>query len=334
MARAGSIVAIFASTMCLGGFLLAQGASAQDSGLPPGPVCGDTRSMLVRFLDAKPVPGVRLTLTAAPPEMGGPELYLAGELAGPSTPDVPKGDEESEEVVVSPLPPTDTGCRPVVTGTLSMVTDPEGRARFHHLGEGTWILRFEGEVTRERRTAAIVPTSTQGLFPHGRTRDGGGFIERVDTLNEHGGPNPEPVPPVAGPTTSRYVLSFSPEHDAWLPGLDLAPDDDAPPAPLAAVTPVATYTDATPETSAVPPDADEHSSTNGAQESAFDGSDAQVVLEEGQPAVPPTMQDDNRVRWLNGWWVPVVALTLGGLLVIMWARRRTAPLHGGPRKER
>src|SRR5213078_4546319 len=109
-------------------------------------------------------------------------------------------------------------------------------ARFEGLGEGTWTVRFEGPVIRGGQTVSLVPVAVQGRAPYGRSREGGGFMERVDAMSEEGGPNPEPVQPGVGPTTSRYLLQFSGEYGGWLPGLDMS-DDGAPPVPLADVTP-------------------------------------------------------------------------------------------------
>jgi hypothetical protein len=326
-----SVVVTFLSTLCLSGLLFAQRAVAQQSGLPLHSACGQTRSVLVRFLDATPARGVSVSLSAAPTDMDGPELYSAGEPAS----HVGQTGQAASQTPVSgvstvfsplPLPTSDTGCRPVVTGTLSMITDVRGLATFAQLGEGNWVLRFQGDVsavTQERRTAPIVPASIQGLFPYGRTRAGGGFIERVDALNEHGGPDPKSVPPGIGPTTSRYVLSFSPEHGGWLPGLDLAPEDSAPPAPLAEVTPGAANMGATPATPDASPGAYGNIPTSDSkQESAFDATNVHVVPGTGQGAGSSNAQEGNSARWLSS-WLPVVALVLFGLLALAWARGRS-----------
>ena len=50
-----TIVVTFLSTLYLCGLLFAQGAGAQQSGLPiQYSACGQTRSVVVRFLDATP----------------------------------------------------------------------------------------------------------------------------------------------------------------------------------------------------------------------------------------------------------------------------------------
>ena len=210
----------------------ARGASQSYQGDP----CDQTRFVLVRFLDGSPVPGVRTVLSAAPSSMGGPELYM---IDAPDTPDasdqLAQADGHPESVMPVILMPGRT-CHPVITGTLVAVTNAEGLARFDSLGEGTWVLRFEGTITRGHQTASVVPAAVQGRPPYGRTRWREGFAERVDALNEEGGPNPEPIQPSVAASTSRYLLQFSTEYAGWLPGLDLASEDDVPPVPLADAT--------------------------------------------------------------------------------------------------
>ncbi len=329
-----SIVVTFLPTLYVCGLLFAQGARAQQSGLPLHSVCGQTRSVLVRFLDARPASGVKVLLTAASPDMGGPELYVK---ASPPAPPAPGG---GQTVVISPLSTPDMNCTSVITGTLTASTDQRGLARFDRLGEGAWLLYFEGEVTYEGLVAPIVPASIQGRFPQGRTRAGGGFIEQVTPLNEEGGPTGQPVQSGTGPTTSRYLLAFSAGQGVWLPGLDLAAADDEPPVPLAGMTPVepvAPMTTPVPETptmpSAVVTQGVSQSSRAGngtnssAQESTFDASSAEVVPGSSQLAPQSTGPKDNTHQF-SAWWAAVLGLTVGGVAVLMWARRHASERNG------
>lgn len=261
------LVAMLLSALCAFALLFAkealaqeasaQVASAQEVHVQPSPECGQTRWVLVRFLNGKPAAGIIVDLTAALADMGGPQLYATGgslrSLPGQSAPI----GESDQGIAVAPQPTLGmAGCKPVISGTLTAITDLQGRARFDRLGEGVWVALFEGEVTHAGHTASIVPASIQGLFPYGRTRGGGGFLEQVTALNEEGGSNPGlgPVQAGAGPTTSRYVLEFSAIYGGWLPSLDLADmaevadvkdvateevssGQDAPPVPLERVTP-------------------------------------------------------------------------------------------------
>ena len=281
--------------------------------MPQVPPCGQSRSVLVRFIDGKPAQDIKVILTAASSAMGGPELYvMGGETDRPGTPDATD--------VVSPLSTPDPNCTAVITGTLTATTDQRGMVRFDGLGEGMWLLRFEGEVTHERQIASVVPASVQGLFPQGRTRGGGGFVEQVSALNEEGGPNGQPVQPGVGSTTSRYVLEFSAEQGGWLPGLDLADADDAPPIPLARVTTVASMTPGI-----MSQESKGEIGTDGnTQESAFDASSAEVVPGSGQRPSQATVQtNQNNTQHFSVWWIVVLGLTVGGLVAIAWARRRT-----------
>ncbi len=194
-ARSSTLAAAAVLLLCAGTLLQAHGVAAQDysSLRSENDGCGQTRMVLVRFADGQPAPGVTLTVSARDAATGGPELYVP----------VSSSMDGHQDMVEPPLAPPGTRCSPVITGTLTAKTDRSGLARFNRLGEGNWMLRFDGEVTRSGKTASVVPASVQGLFPFGRTREGGGFVERVDALNEHGGPNPELVQPGTGPTTSR-----------------------------------------------------------------------------------------------------------------------------------
>src|SRR5437016_6158494 len=70
--------------LCGSGFLFARGvaAQAQEGGTQGSATCGQTRSVLMRFLDGKPASGVEVSFAAASPDMGGPELYVAGGVTG------------------------------------------------------------------------------------------------------------------------------------------------------------------------------------------------------------------------------------------------------------
>lgn len=294
--------------------------------------CGESRSVLVRFPDGKPAPGLKVVLTAASPLMGGPTLYAedsTGDGFGDSTTADPR------DVGVSTISTPGTNCTPVVTGTLTSITDKRGLTRFDLLGEGIWVLHFEGEVTRtdEGQTAPVVAASVQGRFPEGRTRGGGGFIEQVMVLNEEGGPNRQPVEPGVGGTTSRYLLAFSAGQGGWLPGLDLAAEDAAPPIPLAGVTPATTTTKAT--IAAITPEPSSGTITPGSMTPALDASNRRVVPRSGQQpqrvtsgeysgdASQATVQDDTmRSGGLSGaWWAAVLGVTVGGVVAAAWSKR-------------
>jgi hypothetical protein len=299
-----------------------------EGGSQQSATCGQTRSVLVRFLDGRPVPGVEVTLIAASQYMGGPELNVTGDLTS--------GD--GQQVVVSPLatphPETDTvtgmkvECRPVITGTLTAITDPQGLVHFDLLGEGAWVLHFDGEVSHDGHTAYVVPAPIQGLFPQGRTRAGGGFIEQITSLNEEGGPNARLVQPDAEPATSRYLLGFSQEYGGWLPGLDLASADNVPPVPLAAVTVTSGVRVAT-----VTPVTTEQSFTNNAtQDSSFDATNAKgadlvpganqsAPQLAGQASGTSSGGSGSGVSEFDLTWAVVLGLVLGGVVAIVWARR-------------
>jgi hypothetical protein len=325
--RAITLIAAAVLLLCASTLLLTQEVAAQvavQADISPrsdSDGCGQVRVVLVRFADGQPAPGVTLTMSARDTAAGGPELYA------PVSSGI--GVDGDQDVVEPPLTPPSTRCSPVITGTLTATTDRSGLARFSGLGEGNWMLRFDGRVTRSGKTAAVVPSPVQGLFPYGRTREGGGFVERVDALNEHGGPNPAPVQPGTGPTTSRYVLHFSVEHNGWLPGIDLATVDGAPPIPLAAVTPTSAGTpEPTPDGGtpggAMPVSGDvEPQQSNSPGEFAFDRSCAGGVPSRDQAPAEPGGQP-GAVRTLNLWWTVVLIVLIAALsiLVLMWARRR------------
>jgi hypothetical protein len=234
--------------------------------------------------------------------------------------------------VLSPLPTTGAGCTPASTGTLTAPTDRAGLARFSGLGEGNWMLRFQGQVTHAGKTARLVPLSIQGLFPYGRTRRGGAFVERVDALSEHAPasliPNPEPVEPGTGPTTSRYVLLFAAEHGGWIPGVDLAPDDDAPPAPLALVAPVRQVTEVTTLTPEAPQAGGKPASggfeqqpSNKPGEFTFSSPELEVVSPPDQATAELDGQPgDGRSGSL--WRAALLILALGAPILLALARRR------------
>ncbi len=343
-ARLAEVLAVLA-LLCAGALLMTQHVVAQEENTHQGVTCGQTRLVVVRFLDGTPVPGVEVILSATAPVMGGPELYMR---AGSGQPTASEGGQDG--VGVTPhLPTPDRECHPVITGTLTAVTDPQGLARFDRLGEGTWMLRFEGETTHGRQTAYIVATSVQGRFPYGRTREGGGFIERVDALNEEGGPNPGPVQPGTGPSTSRYLLQFSAEYGGWLPGLDLATEDGVPPLPLAGVKPGPMATPmpmTTPEGTyaRVISGTGNYRNTDNSmggpgiagsapQESAFDPSSVKVMPSQDQAFTESGGQRTGvGVPPFNIWWAglryaPLLGLTLGGIVAvvaIVWGRRRAS----------
>lgn len=304
--------------------LMTQHVAAQAEISPQSGGCGQTRLVLVRFLNGEPVPGVRVILTAVSPAMGGPELYKTDRSGSQST-----AIDDSRDIVVPPLLTPASACTPVITGTLTVATDASGQARFDRLGEGTWMVRFEGQVKLADQTASIAPASAQGPFPYGRTRDGGGFIERVDALNEHGGPNPEPVQPGTGLTTSRYVLHFSAEQGGWLPGLDLAAEDGMRPVPLARVTPVTTTLDS--EDAGTGPGTDrggnlDNPTSDTADEFAFDPSAVEVVTPQDQAPTQPDGQPEG-TRLFNVWWAIFLVLAVSALAAIVWGKKRASIAH-------
>lgn len=314
--------------LCASTLLLTQHVAAKDEISPQSDGCGQSRLVLVRFLNGEPVSGVRVIFSAAPPAMGGPELYKADRSSSQST-----AIDDSRDIVVSPLLTPAIGCTPVITGTLTMVTDASGQARFDWLGEGTWIVQFEGVTTHGGRTASVVPASVQGLFPYGRTREGGGFFERVDALNEHGGPNPEPVSELATPgtglTTSRYVLHFSAEHYGWLPGLDLAAEDGTRPVPLAGVTPVTATLDS--EDAGTGPGTDgggnlDNPTSDTADEFVFDPGAVEVVSAQDKAPTQPDGQPEG-TRLFNVWWAVLLVLWVSALAAIVWGKRRASIAH-------
>lgn len=286
-------------------FLLAGHAGAEEATPPPDDACAQTRLVLVRSVDGQPAPGVRVTLSAVSPEMGGPGIYSSQGSIAPKT-----ESRDDQDAPVSPLATPGIECTPVITGTLTATTDRSGLAQFSRLGEGNWMLRFDGEVARGSEIASVVSASIQGLFPFGRTREGGGFVERVDALNEHAPasliPNPEPVQPGTGATTSRYVLQYSAEHGGWLPGIDLAAGDDAPPVPLAAVAPVSGDPDG--------------QQSDSAAESSFDPSAVEEASRWDQATAQPAQQPES-TDLSTVWWVVALVLA-GGALPVMWRMRR------------
>ena len=215
----------------------------------PAPVataCGSTRFVKVRFQDGSPVPLLRLVLTAPATATASASATTdnADSLLGSHETFVASTPEQGNLAHTFPWTPTpdldepEPECHPVSTGTLAAVTNADGVARFEGLGDGNWLLRFEGTLAYGTQTASVVPAIMQGLYPYGRTRYGGGFTEMVNPLNEEGAPDSEPVEPGTGATTSRYVLQFSGERSVWLPSLDLATDDNEAPLPLADLSPV------------------------------------------------------------------------------------------------
>lgn len=318
--RSGPLVPIAGLLLlCACASLPAELVAAQEATPPPDSACGQSRLVLVRFTDGQPAPGVTLTLSAASAAMGGPELYSSQGSSVLQT-DVRGG----QDAPVSPLATPGSECTPVITATLTVTTDGSGLARFDRLGEGNWILSFEGEVRRASKVATIVPPSVQGLFPYGRTREGGGFVERFDALNEHGGPNPEPVQPGTGPTTSRYVLGFSAEHGGWLPVIDLADEDDAPPVPLSAVSLVITVTPEAGPLGGTPISGNtDYQQRDSDGESSFDPSAVEEAYrwDEG-PARPG--QQPHRTDLFTVWWAVALVLAVGALAVVWRVRRNVA----------
>ncbi|MBF6611601.1 MAG: hypothetical protein IVW55_00550 [Chloroflexi bacterium] len=312
-------------TLCVSGLMFAQGAAAQAGGSqhsPEGAMCGQSRSVLLRFLDGRAAMGVKVVLTAASPAMGGPELYVAGRETNQFGPSAGQGGG------VAPMSTPEVDCTPIVTGTLKATTDQRGLVRFDQLGEGTWILQFEGEVTHQQDTASVVPASLQGLYPQGRTREGGGFVEQVTALNEEGGPSQQPVQPGAGPTTSRYVLEFSSGQGGWLPGIDLAAANDAPPIPLASITVGAVGTPSVVRQAS----SDGSGTGDSTQESTFDASGAYVVPGSDQQPSQRTVQTSTHL--ISAWWVAVAGLVIGGLVAIAWATRRTSQQNAPARVDK
>ena len=315
--RSGPLVPITRLLLlCACASLPAMLVAAEEVTPPLVGACGQTRLVLVRFADGQPAPGVRVTLSGASAEMGGPELY------GPQGSSAPQAEARDEQdAPVSPIATPGSECSPVIGGTLTVTTDRSGLARFSGLGEGNWMLRFEGEVARAREVASVVPASVQGLFPYGRTREGGGFVERVDALNEHGGPNPEPVQAGTGPTTSRYVLHFSMEHGGWLPVTDLAAEDDAPPVPLAAVSLVTTVTPGAGPLGGTPISANtDNQQGDSSAESSFEPTSVQVASRRDEAPARPG-QHPAGTDLPATWWAVALVLAVGALLVI-WRMRR------------
>lgn len=201
--------------------------------------CGETRLLQVRFLDGSPVSHIRVVLIPASEAMGGPEAFPQNS-SGDSTEE--NMSEQSAHyhagpVNIASLTP-ETACSPVFTGPLITVTDAQGFARFERLSAGNWVLHFEGTIAHGGHNAPLISSSIQGRYPYGRSRNGGGFIERVDPFNEDGGSDAQPIGSSTGATTSRYLLLFSEKDHVWLPGLDLTSADEEAPQPLADVTPV------------------------------------------------------------------------------------------------
>jgi hypothetical protein len=297
--------------LALSALLASQPAAARGpSQSHKGDACGQTRFVLVRFLDESPVPGVSVLLSAVPASMGGPELYKADASDAPDTPGARDQLAEAEDHPESLMPVTLTPgrtCDPVITGTLVAETNAKGLARFDNLREGTWVLRFEGTITRGHKTASVVPAAVQGRSPYGRTREGGGFTEQVDALNEEGGPNPEPIQPSVAASTSRYLLQFSTEYAGWLPGLDMASEDEVQPVPLADVTLV-------------------QEAEKGSSESTFDSSSVALVPPQDLPFSEGGQPHGEQPFSL--WLATVLGLALGGSVALAcgkwdrWGRRR------------
>lgn len=219
------------------------------AGAVPETDCGSTRLVKVRFPDGSPVPGLQVALARsvfsvdhgsdtssstgeAPPgsatEQSAPFSLLTLTLTVAPTWDVPQSD-----------------CMSASEGSVRGLTNADGIAGFAGLAEGSWMLHFEGTVSRggqAGRAMPVTPASLQGMYPYGRTRSGGGFVELVSPLNEEGYPNGAPVSPSTGDSTSRYVLQLNKEGTAWMPGLDLATGDEEGPLPLAEVTPFTSTT--------------------------------------------------------------------------------------------
>lgn len=299
--------------------LLTESVAAEEGTPRPASACGQSRLLLVRFADGQPAPGVRVTLSAASAAMGGPELYRPQGSGGPQT-DV----RDDQDAPVSPLATPGSECSPVITGTLTVTTDGSGLARFSGSGEGNWILRLDGEVARAGKVASIVPASVQGLFPYGRTREGGGFVERVDALNEHGGPNPGPVQPGTGPTTSRYVLHFSAEHGGWLPVIDLAAEDDAPTVPLSAVSLVTTVTPEAGPLGGTPISGNtDYQQRDSDGESSFDPSAVEEAYRWDEGPARPGQQPAG-TDLFTVWWAVALVLAVGALAVVWRVRRNVA----------
>ncbi len=310
-------VTLLVAMLSISAFVLANDVAARGVGsqrAATSATCGQSRSVLVRFIDGQPALGVKVTLDADSAAMGGAALYVMG--VGTNQAVINDGKDRG----ASPLSTPNPHCTPIITGTLTATTDQRGLVRFGGLGEGMWRLRFGGEVTHERQTASVVPAPVQGLFPQGRTRGGGGFVEQVTPLNEEGGPNGQPVQPGVGPTTSRYVLEFSVEQAGWLPGLDLAAADYAPPIPLASGTTVASVTPGI-----MSQESKGETSIDGdTQEFVFDASSAEVVPGSDQQSSQASVQtNQNNMQRFSAWWIVVLGLTVGGLVAIGWARRRT-----------
>ncbi|MBF6614371.1 MAG: hypothetical protein IVW55_14740 [Chloroflexi bacterium] len=323
-------IAWMISLFCAGALLVIQHAAAQspEQDTRRGVACGQTRFVLVRFLDGNPASGVRTVFSAAPPSMGGPQLYM------PDASGRPTGIRAQPDGVMPTLPTPSVGCQSVITGTLAAVTNAQGLARFDGLGEGTWTLRFEGTITRGHQTSSLVPAAVQGRAPYGRTRQGGGFAERIDTLNEDGGPNPQRIQPGVGATTSRYLLHFSTEYAGWLPGLDLASEDGMPPLPLADMTlapwaiPGSTSGGGT--SSSESGGSTESLSDSSSQESTFDPSSVKLVPPQDH-ALSEGSGERTGASSLNAWWAAVLGLTLGGVVAIVWGKRRRYVSKRAPR---
>jgi len=315
-------------------------ASHAISAAPVGTTCGSVRFVKVRFQDGSPVPFLRLVLTApatttasvsantddADRLLGSPETFAA------STP------EQGNLAHTFPLTPTpdldepESECHPVSTGTLVAVTNADGLARFEGLRDGNWLLRFEGTLAYGTQTASVVPAIMQGLYPYGRTRYGGGFIEMVNPLNEEGASDSAPVEPGTGATTSRYVLQFSGESSAWLPGLDLATDDNEAPLPLAEVSPVSSSMLSDFQYSMYgTPDTPDTPDTSVATPAPAGGSSPSPVFAEGAQSLRTTQPAQARQgRTSNLTWVallvwPVVfGLALGGVAAFLRGARSSS----------
>ena len=148
----------------------------------------------------------------------------------------------------------------------------------------------------------------------------------VNQLNEEGASDSEPVEPGTGATTSRYVLQVSGESRAWLPGLDLATDDNEAPLPLAEVSPVPSSmpsefqysmydTPGTPDTSVATP-------------APAGGSSPSPVFAEGAQSLRTTQPAQARqghtpnLTWVELLvWPVVFGLALGGVAAFLRGAR-------------
>jgi hypothetical protein len=156
-------------------------------------------------------------------------------------------------------------------------------------------------------------------------------MERVDALNEEGGPELDPVPSSAGATTVRYVLDFSASYGGWLPEIDLASADDVPPLPLAIAAPVPDVTPQ-PARDGVAGSVDSGDKGNASEggdrgegvttgASTESGAQEPVLGAIGVVVALPQSEGQTEGVSFTAWWVAALGLLLGGVVALIKRRR-------------